>query len=36
MLEIDCANFVENIDGQGIVFGEKVVQLKTNKIPKEK
>lgn len=32
--EIDCAAYVENIDGKDTVFGQEVVQLKTNKIPK--
>ena len=32
--EIDCATYVENIDGKDTIFGKEVVQLKTNKIPK--
>ena len=32
--EIDCAAYVENIDGKDTIFGQEVVQLKTNKIPR--
>ena len=32
--EIGCATYVENINGKDTIFGQEVVQLKTNKIPK--
>ena len=32
--EIDCATYVENLNGKDTIFGQEVVQLNTNKIPK--
>ena len=32
--ELDCSAFVEMVDGKEIVFGQEILQLKTNKLPK--
>ena len=32
--EIDCASYVENINGKDTIFGNEVIQLKKNKIPR--
>ena len=32
--ELDCSAFVETVDGKEIGFGQKILQLKTNKFPK--
>ena len=30
---MDCSDLVETIDGKETIFGQKVIQLKTNKVP---
>ena len=32
--ELDCSAFVEIVDGKEIVFGQEILQLKMNKLPK--
>ena len=32
--EMDCSDLVETIDGKETIFGQEVIQLKTNKVPK--
>lgn len=32
--ETNCITYVENIDGKDTIFGQEVVQLKKNKIPR--
>ena len=32
--ELDCNDFVEVIDGKETFFGQEILQLKTNKLPK--
>ena len=32
--ELDCNDLVETIDGKETIFGQEVIQLKTNKVPK--
>ena len=32
--EMDCNDLVETIDGRETIFGQEVIQLKTNKVPK--
>ena len=31
---MDCSDFFETIDGRETIFGQEVIQLKTNKVPK--
>lgn len=32
--ELDCSDLVQTIDGKETIFGQEVLQLKTNKVPK--
>ena len=32
--EMDCSDLIETIDGKETIFGQEIVQLKTNKVPK--
>ena len=32
--EMDCSDLVETIDGRETIFGQEVIQLKTNKVHK--
>ena len=32
--ELDCSALVETTDGKETIFGQEVIQLKTNKVPK--
>ena len=31
---MDCSDLVETIDGRETIFGQEVIQLKSNKVPK--
>ena len=31
--ELYCSAFVENVDGKDTIFGQELLQLKTNKLP---
>ena len=33
--ELDCSSFIEIVDEKETVFGQEILQLKTNKFPKE-
>lgn len=32
--EMDCSDFIETIDGKETIFGQEIMQLKTNKVSK--